>query len=144
MAYSGKFSPKNTNKYLGDFTNIWYRSLWERRVMLHLDENPNVIGWSNEEIIIPYLSPVDNKWHRYFPDFFAKIKNKDGKIQSIVLEVKPSMQAQPPQKRSRMTKQYIREVVTWGINEAKWQAAQEYCNDRNWMFKVITEKDLGI
>lgn len=144
MAYSGKFSPKNTNKYLGDFTNIWYRSLWERRVMLHLDENPNVIGWSNEEIIIPYLSPVDNKWHRYFPDFFAKIKNKDGKIQSIVLEVKPSMQAQPPQKRSRMTKQYIREVVTWGINEAKWQAAQEYCNDRNWIFKVITEKDLGI
>lgn len=144
MAYSGKFSPKNTNKYLGDFTNIWYRSLWERRVMLHLDENPNVIGWSNEEIIIPYLSPVDNKWHRYFPDFFAKIRNKDGKIQSIVLEVKPLMQAQPPQKRSRMTKQYIREVVTWGINEAKWQAAQEYCNDRNWIFKVITEKDLGI
>ena len=113
MAYSGKFSPKNTNKYLGDFTNIWYRSLWERRVMLHLDENPNVIGWSNEEIIIPYLSPVDNKWHRYFPDFFAKIRNKDGKTQSIVLEVKPLMQAQPPQKRSRMTKQYIREVVTW-------------------------------
>lgn len=144
MAYSGKFSPKNTNKYLGDFTNIWYRSLWERRVMLHLDENPNVIGWSNEEIIIPYLSPVDNKWHRYFPDFFAKIRNKDGKTQSIVLEVKPLMQAQPPQKRSRMTKQYIREVVTWGVNEAKWQAAQEYCADRNWTFKVITEKDLGI
>jgi hypothetical protein len=144
MAYSGKFSPKNTNKYLGDFTNIWYRSLWERRVMLHLDENPNVIGWSNEEIVIPYLSPVDNKWHRYFPDFFVKLKNKNGIIECIVLEVKPMHQTQPPQQRSKMTKQYIREVVTWGVNESKWQAAQEYCQDRNWIFKVITEKDLGI
>ena len=73
MAYSGKFSPKNTNKYLGDPTNIWYRSLWERRVMTHLDINSNVIEWSNEEIIIPYLSPIDNRWHRYFPDFFARV-----------------------------------------------------------------------
>jgi len=58
MAYSGKYSPKNTNKYLGDPTKIFYRSLWERRVMVHLDDNPSVIGWSNEEIVIPYLSPV--------------------------------------------------------------------------------------
>jgi hypothetical protein len=144
MAYSGKFSPKNTNKYLGDSTNIWYRSLWERRVMVHLDNNPNVIGWSNEEIVIPYLSPVDGKWHRYFPDFFVRIKNSKGLIESLILEVKPQSQSQPPQKRSRLTKQYIREVVTWGVNEAKWQAALEYCKDRNWTFKVITEEDLGI
>lgn len=144
MAYSGKFSPKNTNKYLGDPTNVWYRSLWERRVMVHLDTNPNVVEWSNEEIVIPYLSPVDNKYHRYFPDFFAKIRNSRGLFESMILEVKPYNQAQPPQKRSRVTQQYIREVVTWGVNEAKWQAAMEFCKDRNWTFKVITEKDLGI
>ena len=144
MAYSGKFSPKNTNKYLGDPTNIWYRSLWERRVMVHLDDNPSVIGWSNEEIVIPYLSPVDGKWHRYFPDFFVRVKNKQGIEESMILEVKPKSQSVPPKVKSRVTKQYIREVTNWGINEAKWKAAVEYCKDRNWKFSVITEDQLGL
>ena len=144
MAYSGKFSPKNCNKYLGDPTNIWYRSLWERRVMVHLDENPSVVGWSNEEIVIPYLSPVDNRWHRYFPDFFVRVKNKNGILEAMILEVKPASQSVAPEKKSKITRRYIREVVTWGVNEAKWKAAIEYCKDRSWQFKVITEKDLGI
>lgn len=144
MAYSGKFSPKNTNKYLGDPTNIWYRSLWERRVMVHLDSNPNVIGWSNEEIVIPYLSPVDGRWHRYFPDFYAQIKNREGLIESMVIEVKPKKQSVPPKVQSRVTKRYISEVMTYGINEAKWKAAEEYCKDRKWKFLVVTEEQLGI
>ena len=144
MAYSGKFSPKNTNKYLGDPTNIWYRSLWERRVMVHLDENPSVIEWSNEEIVIPYLSPVDNRWHRYFPDFFVRVKNRQGIQEAMILEVKPASQSVAPKRKSKVTQRYIREVVTWGVNEAKWKYAVEYCKDRNWKFRVITEKDLGI
>lgn len=144
MAYSGKYIPKNPNKYLGDPTNIWYRSLWERRVMVHLDDNPNVIGWSSEEIIIPYLSPVDNRWHRYFPDFLVKARNKLGIVETIILEVKPEKQSIPPTAKKRITRQYIQEVVTYGINEAKWKAAIEYCKDKNWKFKVITERNLGI
>lgn len=144
MAYSGRFSPKNSNKYLGDPTKIFWRSLWERRVMVYLDGNPSVIEWSNEEIIIPYLSPVDNRWHRYFPDFYAKVKNKQGGIEEIVIEVKPKKQSVPPVKKDKITRKYINEVVTWGVNEAKWKAALEYCNKRNWKFKVITEEDLGI
>jgi hypothetical protein len=144
MAYSGKFSPKNTNKYLGDPTNIWYRSLWERRVMVYLDENSNVIEWSNEEIIIPYLSPVDNKIHRYFPDFFVRLRNKQGLIESTIIEVKPSSQTKPPKMQKRTTRKYITEVMTWGVNEAKWKAADIYCKDRGWKFVVVTEKDLGI
>jgi hypothetical protein len=144
MAYSGKFSPKNTNKYLGDPTSVWYRSLWERRVMVRLDDDPNVIEWSNEEIIIPYLSPIDGRWHRYFPDFFVRVKNRHGVQEAMILEVKPLKQAVPPQVKKRITRQYIQEVATYGINEAKWKAATEYCKDRNWSFKVITEKDLGI
>ena len=142
MAYNGKFSPKNVNKYLGDPTNIWYRSLWERRVMVHLDENTNVINWSNEEIVIPYLSPVDNRWHRYFPDFFAKIRNKNNEIESLIIEVKPKKQSAPPKHPGKITRRYITEVATWGINEAKWKAADEYCKDRNWKFIVITEEHL--
>lgn len=142
MAYNGRFSPKNVNKYLGDPTNIQWRSLWERGVMVHLDENTNVIGWSNEEIVIPYLSPVDNSWHRYFPDFFVRVKNKDNQIESLVLEVKPKAQTKPPKHPGRITKRYITEVMTWGVNEAKWKAATEYCKDRNWKFLVITEDEL--
>lgn len=144
MAYNGKFSPKNPNKYLGDPTNIWYRSLWERRVMAHLDSNENVVGWSSEEIIIPYLSPVDNRWHRYFPDFLVKSKNKQGLIETIIIEVKPSSQAIAPKTQKRVTQKYITEVMTYGVNQAKWKAAEEYCKDRNWKFIVITEKELGI
>jgi hypothetical protein len=144
MAYSGKFSPKNPTKYLGDPTNIIYRSLWERRVMVHLDENPGVIKWSSEEVVIPYLSPVDNRWHRYFPDFYVQTKNKQGMLESRILEVKPKSQAVAPKAKKRVTKQYIQEVMTYGINEAKWKAATEYCKDRNWKFMVITEDDLGI
>lgn len=144
MAYSGRFSPKNPTKYLGDPTNIIYRSLWERRVMVHLDENPGVVKWSSEEIVIPYLSPVDKRWHRYFPDFYVQTKNKDGMLESRILEVKPKSQAVAPKARKKVTKQYIQEVMTYGINEAKWKAATEYCKDRNWKFMVLTEDDLGL
>lgn len=137
MAYSGRFSPKNPTKYLGDPTNIWYRSLWERRVMVHLDKSSNVIQWSSEEIVIPYLSPVDSRWHRYFPDFFVKTDKG-----AMVLEVKPLSQSVAPKARKRVTHQYISEVMAYGVNQAKWKAADEYCKDRNWKFKVITEKEL--
>jgi hypothetical protein len=142
MAYSGKFSPKNPTKYLGDPTNIIYRSLWERRVMVHLDENPGVVKWSSEEVVIPYLSPVDNRWHRYFPDFYVQTKNKQGMLESRILEVKPKSQAVAPKAKKRVTKQYIQEVMTYGINEAKWKAATEYCKDRDWKFMVLTEDDI--
>lgn len=144
MSYSGKFTPKNPQKYRGDFTNIIYRSTWECRVMNWLDNNENVIQWGSEEIIIPYKSPVDNRWHRYFPDFYVKVKQKDDTIKVMILEIKPAKQTKPPEKKKKVTKQYIQEVVTWGINEAKWKAANEFCLDRGWQFKVLTEHDLGI
>lgn len=143
MAYSGKFLPKNINKYLGDPKNIFYRSSWELRVMMHLDVNANVIQWSNEEIIIPYLSPADNRYHRYFPDFFVRIKNqKESTTEALILEVKPKSQTTPPKVQSKPTRRYIREVVTYGVNEAKWKAATEYCKDRGWQFKIVTEQDI--
>lgn len=110
--------------------------------MVHLDDNPSVIGWSNEEIVIPYLSPIDNRWHRYFPDFFVRVKNKNGIQEAMILEVKPASQSAPPQKKSKITRRYIQEVVTWGVNEAKWNAAVEYCKNRQWEFKVITEHEI--
>ena len=144
MAYSGQFKPRNPAKYAGDHKNIIYRSTWECKVMDWLDKNPNVISWASEELTVPYKSPVDGRFHRYFPDFLVKWKTKDGKVRTMMIEVKPKRQTQPPVKKSRVTKQYINEVATWGVNQAKWAAAVEYCADRGWEFQVLTEDDLGI
>jgi hypothetical protein len=144
MAYSGKFTPKNPQKYVGDHTNIIYRSSWECKVMTYLDKTDDVISWASEELIIPYISPVDKRYHRYFPDFLVKVKTKDNKLRTILIEVKPKKQTQEPEKKKKVTKQYINEVVTWGVNQAKWKAAEEYCLDRNWEFQIWTEKELGL
>jgi hypothetical protein len=141
MAYSGRFLPKNPQKYRGDPTNIIYRSTWERRVMVWLDETENIVEWGSEELIIPYRSPVDGKYHRYFPDFFVKTKNSKGEIKVMVIEVKPLNQTFPPQRKKRITKQYIQEVTTWAINQSKWKYAVEYCKDKGWQFCVMTSKD---
>ena len=139
MAYSGRFIPKNPRKYMGDHNNIIYRSSWECKVMDWLDRNPEIIQWGSEELIIPYKSPVDGRFHRYFPDFIVKTKKG-----TMIIEVKPEAQTKPPKQKKRITKQYIQEVATDGINQAKWQAATEYCLDRGWSFKIITESHLGL
>ena len=144
MAYSGIFRPKNPAKYVGDHRNIIYRSSWECRVMTWLDTNPDVLHWGSEELAIPYLSPVDGKWHRYFPDMIVKVRTRDNKVKTMMLEIKPDHQTRPPTKNRRVTKQYIQEVATWGINSSKWKAATEYCLDRGWEFKILTEYDLGL
>jgi hypothetical protein len=144
MAYSGRFNPTNPQKYMGDYKNIIYRSSWECRVMNWLDKNDDILQWGSEELIIPYKSPVDGRFHRYFPDFLVRVKTKDGKTKTMIIEVKPDRETKEPKPRKRLTKQYLQEVTTYGINQAKWKAAQEYCLDRGWEFKVITEKHLGI
>jgi hypothetical protein len=149
MAYKGTYRAKNPKKYKGDPQRIIYRSRWELVLMMHLDDHPDVIEWSSEEIIIPYRSPIDNKVHRYFPDFFVKRKGKDGSIQSLLVEVKPKAQTVPPDvkltlKGQKPSRRYINEVMTWGINSAKWQYAEAYCADRGWKFVIMTEKELGI
>jgi hypothetical protein len=138
----GFFKPKNPDKYRGDPTNIVYRSGWEKRVMAWLDENKNVLSWSSEEVIIPYISPIDGKVHRYFVDFYVEAIDKNAQIKTMLLEVKPAAQAKEPVKKKRTTKQYVTEVMTYGINQAKWHAAKRYAEKQGWEFKVITEAEL--
>ena len=140
----GKFRPNNPSKYLGDPTNIVYRSSWELKFCKWLDENPNVVQWASEEFSIPYRSPIDNRVHRYFPDFLVKKKSPDGKIECVVVEIKPKGQTKAPKVQSKPTRRYLQEVMTYGINTAKWKYAQEYCDDRGWKFMVLTEDHLNI
>lgn len=146
MAYSGYFKPRNPSKYKGDPSNIIYRSRWELKLMAYLDERKDVISWGSEEVIIPYKSPIDGRWHRYFVDFIVTTLNKEGKRETSLIEVKPASQTKPPtaDPSKKRNKRYITEVMTWGVNEAKWKAATEYCRDRGWSFHIFTEKELGI
>ena len=144
MAYSGKFRPRNPKKYKGDSSKIVYRSSWEARCMNYFDLNDNILWWASEEVIVPYRDPVTNKARRYFPDFIIKIKQRTGSIETIMIEVKPQYQKDPPKTQTRNTKKYIKEVYTYTVNQMKWRAASEYCLDRKWKFMVLTEKDLGI
>lgn len=140
----GIYPPKNPSKYKGNANNIVYRSSWELRVFKWMDDNPSVLEWASEECVIPYKSPVDQKLHRYFPDIWAKVRGADGRIKTYLLEIKPEYQANAPEVKKRITKQYITEVCTYAINSAKWKAAREYCMERKWEFKILTEKDLGL
>ena len=143
MAYSGRYSVKNRNKYEGDPTRVFFRSLWERQVFKWIDDNPQIKKWSSEEVIIPYKCQTDNRMHRYFMD--VKMVMEDGK--TYLVEIKPKIQTKKPNKTRRKTKKYLKEVMTYAKNESKWLAANEYCKDRGWKFLVWTEdhlKELGI
>jgi hypothetical protein len=135
MAYKTLFKPKNIKKYVGDSTNIVCRSLWERRVCKFLDENANIIKWSSEEIVIPYLNPIDKKIHNYYPDFLVQFDDGN-KINTWLLEVKPFKQTFLKENSSK------KEKTTWLINSSKWNAAKNYCIKNNMEFKILTEKEI--
>lgn len=144
--YQGYFKPRNPQKYKGDPTNIIYRSRWELLVMSRFDVDPNVIWWSSEETIIPYRSPVDNRIHRYYVDFTARLNKPGGGTRTVLIEVKPYKQTQPPviTEGKKKSRRYVNEVMTWGVNSAKWKAARAYCKDRGFEFMIMTEHELGI
>ena len=144
MAYKGKYIPINPKKYVGNSSQVIYRSLWERKLMVYCDRNDNIIEWGSEEVIVPYRSPWDGKMHRYFPDFYMKVKQTNGTHKKFIIEVKPKAQCKEPTKTTkRKTRKWYKEVQTWGINQAKWKSATDYCENRGMEFKILTEDHLN-
>ena len=141
--YKGRFKIKNPQKYKGNPTNIIYRSLMELRFMKWCDKSEKVLKWNSEEVVIPYISPMDKKKHRYFPDFLIQT-NKGWTL----IEVKPQVQTKPPKKllveklTPKKKRRYVNAVQTWLVNEAKWKAAQKVCDNKGWKFQLMTEKQL--
>lgn len=145
MAYSGIYKPVNPSKYRGNPTRIIYRSLWERKFMDFCDKNPNIMEWGSEEVIIPYRCPTDGRVHRYYPDFYIKVKSKSGLTSKYIIEVKPKKQTKKPtDKPKRKTAAWKREVMTYMKNSAKWRAAENFCEDRQMKFMILTEDHLGV
>lgn len=138
----GKFIPKNKQKYVGDVNNIFARSSWEYYFLNWLDKNDAILEYSSEEIIILYFDPSTNRNRRYFPDIWMKCKTRDGNIQEYLIEIKPFNQTIPPKEPKKKTKQYIQKVLTYVTNQAKWEAASEFADNNNMIFKVLTEREI--
>ena len=144
MTYKGRYFPINPKKYRGNPNQIIYRSLWERKVMVYCDKNDAIIEWGSEEVIVPYLSPMDGKIHRYFPDFYMKVRQADGSTKKFIIEVKPKSQCKQPVKNpKRRTTIWFNEVKTFAINQAKWKSAKEFCEDKGMEFKIFTEDHIN-
>lgn len=139
-----KYKPKHPEKYKGDINNIWSRSSWEWKFLRWCDSNPNVLEYSSEETVIPYICATDQKPHRYFVDAKIKVRNKAGEIKTYLVEIKPKKQTIPPVQPKRKSKSYLNEVMTYMKNQSKWQYASAYCKDRGYIFRIITEDDLGL
>ena len=145
MSYKGRYTPINPKKYKGNPSRIVYRSLWERKFMVYCDTNNSILEWGSEEVIIPYLSPWDGRVHRYFPDFYIKVRQHDKTIKKYIIEIKPKNQCGSPVAiPKRKTKKWFGEVKTWGINEAKWKYAIKWCENNGMEFKVLNEDHLNI
>ena len=145
MSHHGKYFPRHPKKYKGNPTNIVYRSSWEKKFMNWCDLTESVSEWQSEEFFIPYRSPIDGRVHRYFPDFFVKYKDANGKRRTMVVEVKPKKETKMPiTNPKRRTKSWAYSVRTYAVNQAKWKAAKEFCKDNNYEFKIMTEHELGI
>ena len=144
MTYKGLFKPKNPSKYRGNVSEIVYRSSWELKMMKYCDTTKSIVEWGSEELVIPYISPWDGRYHRYFPDFYVKVRDKNSNIKKYIIEVKPKHQCTPPEKSpKRRTGAWFNKVRTWGINKAKWDSAKEFCLDHNMEFKILTEDHLN-
>lgn len=136
----GVFRPRNPKKFLGK--SAIFRSSFERKFFLWADSNPNVLEWSSESVIIPYLSPLDNRIHRYYIDAYITLKEGDN-IKKYLIEIKPYKQTQPPKPSKRKKPQtVIYEQTQWAMNQAKWEYARKYAKTKGMEFIVITEKDL--
>jgi len=142
MSYKGKYKPKHPEKYKGNPVSIIYRSLWERKFMVHCDNSESVLEWSSEEVFLNYYDPTTNRIRRYFPDFLIKVKESNGTIKKYMIEIKPKKQTEPPSKPKRQTKRYLQEAYEYAKNQSKWAAAREWCADRGYEFRVFTENEL--
>jgi hypothetical protein len=140
----GKYTVKNREKYVGDANNVIYRSSWELKALIWMDNNINVLKFGSEEIVIPYFDHTTNKQRRYFVDFIIEYKSRDGTIKKSLIEIKPMSQTIPPKPRTRVTKGFISETLEYEKNRAKWAYARKWCEEHSMSFVILTEKELGI
>ena len=139
----GIYKPINPKKYKGQDLPI-YRSGYELKFFRWCDTNSRVLEWGSENYVIPYLNPVDNKYHRYFVDNYVKLKISDEKTEKYLIEIKPFKQTLKPEKGNKRNTTFLYEARTFIQNKAKWEAAKKFCDNKGFKFLILTEKELNI
>jgi len=138
----GLFKPKNRSKYIGKGDPV-YRSGWELKFFRWADDNPNVVEWASEAVIIPYVSPIDHKIHRYYTDGVVAIR-EGNIIKKYIIEIKPKAQTTLPVKGRKRMSTMVYETARFVQNQAKWDAAKKWCNKHGYNFLILTEVELGL
>jgi hypothetical protein len=149
----GMFIPTNVDKVIlvenqQNKGTIIYRSSWERIFMSWCDRNPSVLRWASEPFAIPYIKPTDFREHKYYIDFYFEARTTSGGIKKYIVEVKPKAETEPPKmpkaKTEKAMMNYEKRIVTYQVNQAKWDAARQFCRVNGLEFVIITEEELGI
>ena len=149
----GQFMPDNPEKYImvendQNQGKIIYRSSWERQFMSWLDLTTSVIKWNSEGVYVPYIKPTDNREHKYYIDFYFEAKNTKGGTTRYLIEIKPYAETQPPilpkRKTEKSMQNHQKRIVTYQVNQAKWESAREFARQNKVEFKIITERELGL
>ena len=97
------------------------------------EKNPKVKHWGSECICIKYYNPVDQKEHRYYPDFVVEMQNGE----TLVVEIKPSNQTMLPDCDNSWA------MRTFAVNNAKWKTIQKICEEKGYKFCILTEKTIN-
>jgi len=138
----GIYKPLHPEKFIGKTAT--YRSSFELFFFRWADNNPRIIRWASENTIVPYISPIDGKVHRYFVDNYVLIR-EGNIVKKYLIEIKPYNQTIPPKVSKRQKKTTILYAqVEWAKNQSKWLAAREWATKHGMEFILLTEKNLNI
>jgi hypothetical protein len=154
--HQGTYIVQNTNKYIGNLSEVYYRSSWEKQFCSWCDNNVNVVRWGIELIKIPYevLTETTHKTQKivkkqtknYIPDFFIEVRDSNNKLVQYLIEIKPMKEINKPEYPKTVSRktvnQYERSMNLWVKNLLKWEKAEEYCASRGIIFKLVTEKNI--
>jgi|TARA_R110002012_G_scaffold63318_3_gene166698 hypothetical protein len=135
----GVFTPNNPDKFIG--SKAIYRSGLELKFFRFCDNNDNVKKWGSENVIVPYISPLDHRAHRYYVDNYIEIL-EGSMLKKYLVEIKPSKQTKPPTTKYRKRRHLLYEQKAYVTNQAKWKAARKYSKKIGCEFIILTEKEL--
>lgn len=115
-------------KYFSNIFNInfWYDSSWELCFIKYIEKiykKGDIVNFSRCKDYIEYVSPIDNKIHRYLPDFYIEFSSGI----KLVIELKPERLFKSDQ-----------------LVLSKKIAAKKYFYKKDINYIVLTEKELFI
>lgn len=97
---------------------VWFESFLERDFIYWLEFEPSVITFAEQPFTLEY--PHLGKTRRYTPDFHVRYAPK----RDVLVECKPTA------------------FVETEENQLKFRAAEAWCAEQGWSFRVVTEADV--